>query len=97
MEAKAEGKLPRVDKVLCVGSLVLALGIDRVLERDGLLAAWKDLETELQYGFSTAIYGQIPFLIVWAAAGTSIQFGILHKDGKVRSVCLSAILIIAHS
>ena len=49
----------------------------------GLEEAWKDLQAKLASGYPTLFYGQIPYLLVYAAAGVNIQFGRLLPLGQV--------------
>lgn len=71
-----------VDIVLCASNLSLGFGENRKTDEE-LNLAWQDLRIKLAGGFPRLFYGQIPYLILWAAAGSRIQFGLLRPNGQV--------------
>lgn len=80
----ASGKgAARVDTVASACRLSLLFGEDKVVGSRGLEEAWKDLQAKLASGYPALFYGQIPYLLVYAAAGVNIQFGRLLPLGQV--------------
>ena len=61
----------------------LLFGEDKVMASRGLEQAWEDLQAKLASGYPALFYGQIPYLLVYAAAGVHIQFGRLLPLGQV--------------
>ncbi|KAL3158838.1 hypothetical protein ABBQ32_011563 [Trebouxia sp. C0010 RCD-2024] len=83
----ASGKgAARVDTVASACRLSLLFGEDKVVGSRGLEEAWKDLQAKLASGYPALFYGQIPYLLVYAAAGVNIQFGRLLPLGQVERV-----------
>ncbi|DBA84058.1 TPA: hypothetical protein ACH3X1_006539 [Trebouxia sp. C0004] len=83
----ASGKgAARVDTVASACRLSLLFGEDKVVGSRGLEEAWRDLQAKLASGFPALFYGQIPYLLVYAAAGVNIQFGRLLPLGQVERV-----------
>ncbi|KAL3155434.1 hypothetical protein ABBQ38_010991 [Trebouxia sp. C0009 RCD-2024] len=76
----------RVDTVASACRLSLLFGEDKVVGSRGLEEAWRDLQAKLASGFPALFYGQIPYLLVYAAAGVNIQFGRLLPLGQVERV-----------
>jgi len=83
----ASGKgAARVDTEASACRLSLLFGEDKVMASRGLEQAWEDLQAKLASGYPALFYGQIPYLLVYAAAGVHIQFGRLLPLGQVVSV-----------
>ncbi len=72
-----------MDTVVSACRLSLMFGEDKVMARRGLEQAWADLQAKLASGYPALSYGQIPYLLVYAAAGVHIQFGRLLPSGQV--------------
>lgn len=72
-----------MDTVASACRLSLLFGEDKVVKSRGLEEAWRDLQAKLASGFPALFYGQIPYLLVYAAAGVNIQFGRLLPLGQV--------------
>ena len=72
-----------MDTVASACRLSLLFGEDKVVGSRGLEEAWRDLQVKLASGFPALFYGQIPYLLVYAAAGVNIQFGRLLPLGQV--------------
>ena len=58
-------------------------GEDKVMAGTGLEQAWEDLQAKLASGYPALFYEEIPYLLVYAAAGVQIQFGRLLPLGQV--------------
>ncbi|KAL0020556.1 hypothetical protein WJX77_002344 [Trebouxia sp. C0004] len=83
----ASGKgAARVDTVASACRLSLLFGEDKVVGSRGLEEAWRDLQAKLASGYPALFYGQIPYLLVYAAAGVNIQFGRLLPLGQMERV-----------
>lgn len=80
----ASGRGPAgVDMVVTACRLSLLFGEDKVIEGRELHEAWRHLQAKLSSGFPALFYGDIPYLLVYAAAGVEIQFGRLLPCGQV--------------
>ncbi|DBA79069.1 TPA: hypothetical protein ACH3X1_008924 [Trebouxia sp. C0004] len=76
----------RVNTVASACRLSLLFGEDKVMASRGLEQAWEDLQAKLAAGYPALFYGQIPYLLVYAAAGVHTQFGRLLPLGQVERV-----------
>ena len=72
-----------MDTVASACRLSLLFGEDKVIGNRNLEQAWTDLQAKLASGYPALFYGQIPYLLVYAAAGLEIQFGRLLPSGQV--------------
>lgn len=66
----------------------MALGEEKA---DDLREAWADLDAKLAGGLNPLFYKDVPFLPIYIAAGSVVQFGFLKPDGRVS---LSSFLIL---
>ena len=70
----------RPDFICIVGQLLMALGEEKAVLLHEALA---DLVAKLKGGLNPVYYKEVPFLPLYIAAGSTVQFGIVMPNGVV--------------
>jgi ABC-type protease/lipase transport system fused ATPase/permease subunit len=81
----------RPDFICVVQSLLMAAGEEKV--QGDMKGALKDLQQKFVGGLNAIFYKDVPYLPVYIAAGSIIQFGILKPDGQVHIIVHFVVLI----
>ena len=82
----------RPDLTVVASSLLLFVGEEKAPQA-GLGAACDDIKNKFGEGLSPLYYQSITFIPFMTAAGELVQFGMLHRSGKVTHKCVLCVAL----